>query len=66
MNQNYPGLLATEENEKAKRMSIVNMLSNEKFMEQVLKDYNMTILDFFKFLFRLCPSVFKGLFIRKI
>ena len=28
--------------------------------------YSMNVLDFLKFLFRFCPSVFRGFFINKI
>ena len=35
-------------------------------MLNILDSYNMTVLDFFKFLFRLCPSVFKGFFVKKV
>ena len=62
----YPGLLASEESELAKRNAIIEMLNDTLTMQKILEDYNMTILDFFKFLFRLCPSVFKGLFVKKI
>ena len=42
------------------------MLNDVDVMQAILKEYNMTVLDFFKFLFRLCPSVFKGLFVKKV
>lgn len=62
----YPGIHASESNETNKRNAIVNILNDVDLMQKILEDYNMTILDFFKFLFRLCPSVFKGLFVKKI
>lgn len=53
-------------NEREKRDDIIRMLENEDFIESLLKTYNMDVFDLFKFLFRLCPSVFKGLFVRKV
>ena len=62
----HPGLSEHETNETTKRNAIVNLLNDANLMNRILDEYNMSILDFFKFLFRLCPSVFKGLFIKKI
>lgn len=62
----YKGLDAAVTNEREKRDDIIRMLENEDFIESLLKMYNMDVFDLFKFLFRLCPSVFKGLFIRKV
>ena len=62
----HPGLSAEQSNESIKRNAIIDLLNDVDLMQQILKDYNMTVLDFFKFLFRLCPSIFKGLFVRKI
>lgn len=42
------------------------MLQDVEYMQSILDGYDMTILDFFRFLFRLCPSVFKGLFVKKV
>ena len=49
-----------------KRRAIIELLENDDELSKILKSYNMTICDFFKFLFRLCPSVFKGLFVKKV
>ena len=35
-------------------------------MTYILETYNMNVMDFFCFLFRLCPSVFKGFFVKKV
>ena len=66
ISKKYPGMHESEKRENAKRSSIVDMLNDIEFMKTILDEYNMTVLDFFKFLFRLCPSVFKGLFVKKI
>ena len=66
LSQKYPGLLASEESEIVKRNAIITMLNDVEMMQKILEQYNMTILDFFKFLFRMCPSVFKGLFVKKV
>ena len=62
----FPGLLATEKNDHARKNAMLDMLNDIDFMNDVLEQYNMTILDFFKFLFRLCPSTFKGMFVKKL
>lgn len=62
----FPGISADEHSEVVKRNAIIDMLNDVGFMQKLLKEYNMNILDFFKFLFRLCPSVFRGLFVKKI
>ena len=64
--KHYPGLLANESNEQTKRKTVIDLLNNNEFMSNILENYNMTILDFFKFLFRLCPSIFKGFFVKKV
>lgn len=66
MSKQFPGLLASEKNDHARKNAILDMLDDLEFMHDVLEQYNMTILDFFKFLFRLCPSTFKGMFVRKL
>lgn len=66
ISRQYPGLLASEHNEQVKRKSIIDMLQDVDYMQSILDGYDMTILDFFRFLFRLCPSVFKGLFVKKV
>ena len=66
LSQKYPGLLASEESEIVKRNAIITLLNDVEMMQKILEQYNMTVLDFFKFLFRMCPSVFKGLFVKKV
>ena len=45
-----------------KRM-IITVLEDVEFMTDLLEQYNMTILDFFKFLYRQESSLFKTVFI---
>ena len=66
LSQKYPGLLASEESEIVKRNAIITLLNDVEMMQKILEQYSMTVLDFLKFLFRMCPSVFKGLFVKKV
>lgn len=52
--------------DSALRKAILSILSDSRFMSRLLDRYGMTIFDFFKFLFRIEPSVFKGTFITKV
>lgn len=62
----YPKIGPEYTDDKLKRKVVIDMLNNTAFIDEILEQYNMTILDFFKFLFRMCPSLFKGFFIKKI
>ena len=62
----YPGLHASVIDEQVKRKTIVDLLEDSDAMAKILDSYNMDVQDFFRFLFRLCPSVFKGLFVKKV
>jgi len=42
------------------------MLSDEKFMKELNDSYGMNAFDVVSFLFRLCPSLFKGIFVKKV
>lgn len=42
------------------------MVSNESFMEELSNDYGMSPFDVVSFLFRMCPSLFKGIFVKKV
>lgn len=48
------------------RNVIIKFLADSKFMEGLLKKYSMTIFDFFKFLFRMDSSIYKGNFVQKV
>lgn len=64
--KHYPELLNKNANEQTKRKIVIEILNDVEFMGDILEKYNMEITDFFKFLFRLCPSIFKGFFVKKI
>lgn len=42
------------------------MLNDVEFTSNILESYNMDIMDLFRFFFRMYPSIFKGLFIKKL
>lgn len=48
------------------KKQIIEMLSDAKFMESFLSHYDMTVFEFFKFLFRLEPDLFKGSFSKRV
>lgn len=62
----YPGLSINEQNESVRKKAIIDMVQDEQFINDILNLYDMNILDFFRFMFRLCPSLFKGLFLKRI
>lgn len=62
----YPGIIAMQSTDQEKRKTIIDILNDIEFMQHIFDNYHMNIMDFFRFLFRLCPSVFKGFFIKKI
>ena len=62
----YPGLKESDQNIQHKRNSIIDMLNNDEYMKDLMENYGMTVFDIISFLFRLCPSIFKGIFIKKM
>lgn len=48
------------------KQSIFVFLENETFVKCVMDKFELKIKDIFKFLFRLEPSVFKGMFMKKV
>ena len=62
----WPSLSIACCNMHEKRNSIASMLMDDEYMNDLMVSYDMTFVDFFKFLLRLCPSLFKGLFITKV
>lgn len=42
------------------------MLENVDFISMFNEHYGMNAHEFFKFIYRLCPSMFNGLYIKKI
>lgn len=66
MTKHYPEFLDVNNTEQIKRKIVIDILNDNEFMNDILEKYNMKIMDFFRFLFRLCPSIFKGFFVKKI
>lgn len=62
----YPGISIEETNDTIRKKAIIEMVQDDAFITDVLELYDMNILDFFRFMFRLCPSLFKGLFLKRV
>ena len=62
----YPSIASEKCDDKQKRKIVLDLLNNESFVAEILEQYNMNVLDLFKFMFRMCPSLFKGFFIKKV
>ena len=45
------------------KKAIIDIRNDIPLMEKTLGRYNMTVLDFFKYLYRTEPLIFRGLFI---
>ena len=48
------------------RNAVIKLLSDSKYIEELLEWYGMTIFDFFKFLFRIDSSIYKGGVVQKV
>ena len=48
------------------RKIFLNMLDDIKFIQSILKYYNLTIHEFFKIVYKQYPSLFNALFINKV
>ena len=53
-------------NDTAIKKSLALFLDDEKFVNSILKKYNITIFDLFKILYTKYNSLFKGPYIKKI
>lgn len=62
----YPVFMRDPSDFSTQKKQIIEMLSNAKFMDAFLKRYDITIFEFFKFLFRLEPDLFKGSFLKRV
>lgn len=62
----YPEFLESEPSLTAKRHATLQLLEDVDFMDNLLHAFSMQLPDFLKFLFRLCPSMFKGIFVRQV
>lgn len=56
INSNYPIF----------KQNIFNFLEDDKFVQTVMSRFELNSNELFKFMFRLEPSVFKGIFMKKV
>ena len=64
--KDYPALNENHKNLQQKRHAIIDLLSNEDYMNNLKESYGMSPFDVVSFLFRICPSLFKGIFVKKV
>lgn len=62
----YPLFMRNPSDLTTQKKQILEMLQNAKFMEDFLSYYDMSIYDFFKYLFRIEPDIFKGSFLTRV
>ena len=62
----YPQFNLKDINDASNRKVLVEMLNDAKFIDNLLDQYHMNIHDFFVFIYRLYPSMFNGLFVKKL
>lgn len=59
----FPEYVPNSENPFEAKRALLSMLGDSRFMTGLLKRYDMNVLDFFRFMFRLDPELFRGVFI---
>lgn len=64
--QFFPCIDPKSSNDQAVRREIVEMLSDEDFMTELMSRYSMTVLDFFKLMYRTLPMIFRGMFVARV
>ena len=62
----FPGFMQDSKNVQSQKKMIISMLSDSKFMDAFLSRYDMLVTDFFAFIYRIEPDIFKGSFLKKI
>ena len=62
----YPLFMKDPSDLQCQKKQILDMLQNAHFMDELLSYYDIDIYEFFKFLFRLEPDLFKGSFLKRI
>ena len=62
----HPEFMADQNSDVKIKNSIVALLKDQDFVKEILDRYDITIMEFFKFLFRLDFSVFKKPFLNKL
>lgn len=63
--QREPGIDDTP-GSPAFKQAVVSFLSDGDFVELVMDEFDLSARDLLKFLFRIDPSVFKGMFMKKV
>ena len=61
----YPEL-SDKNTDGAIKKSILKLLDDDKFVEQLLEYYNLSVFDLFKLLYKMFSSVFKGMYLVKV
>lgn len=51
---------------QAFKQSMFDFLENESYVRRVMDRFELEVNDLFKFLFRIEPSVFKGMFMKRV
>ncbi len=62
----YPQFKLIGTTDSNNRKVLVQMLDDTVFINEILTKYNINIHDFFVFIYRIYPSMFNGLFVKKI
>lgn len=62
----YPLFMKNPLDFQTQKKQILEMLQNAQFMDDLLNYYDMNIYEFFKFLFRLEPDLFRGSFLKRV
>lgn len=66
LRKRWPALNEDDKSLQHKRTAILEILADEKLINSLDEDYGMSPLDVMSFLFRMCPSLFKGIFVKKV
>lgn len=64
--EKFPLFRSDDANDAILRKTIIEILNDVRFMNKLLEYYNMTIFDFFKYLYRQESSLFKGQFLKRL
>lgn len=66
LKEKYPRFMKDGQTDAELKQTIVAILQDKEFILEVLEFYNLNIQDFFKFMFRLDTTIFKGPFLAKL
>lgn len=62
----FPDFRPGRGKESALKNAVLAMLKDSAFMSALLERYSMNVFEFFKFLFRMDSSIYRGSFIQKV